>query len=312
MTAQKVLQINPATGGEQQLQLAQVATSGSFNDLSSIPLATTGGMIYSAYGLANIQNTTTPTDALSFTIPGGTLVALGAIRVRMLAQYINNSGASQTLTLALKYGGVTFWGGTTGSLATSASSHSVDLNVVIGNSSGLGSQAIGGSLLIGPSDGTMIAAGTTGAAIPVFGLNSANSAVNQLFELVVTHSAANTLISFNPYYASATVEGAIGPKGSVIQIQPAQTGPYTFVLADANTCTPYNNGGVVSGFTVPAYASVPFPPGTQLYGAQLAANAFTFVAASGVTLYTPNGASSAAVGDMRCVVNLSTDVWTVL
>lgn len=91
-------------------------------------------------------------------------------------------------------------------------------------------------------------------------------------------------------------------------MRPAQTGAYTFVAADAGSCTSFN-------LAAPANATIPqgvFPIGTELYIRQAGAAAPTFVGAAGVTVNVPFGGATTAIGDWRGAVQVATDEWDVI
>lgn len=98
-----------------------------------------------------------------------------------------------------------------------------------------------------------------------------------------------------------------GPAG--IPIQPTQTGSYTFGLADANTCTPFNLSSAGNA-TIPANSTVPFKPGTVLYVRQSGTAAVTIVGASGVTLNQTGIATASTDAWLKCVQS-SANVWDI-
>lgn len=108
---------------------------------------------------------------------------------------------------------------------------------------------------------------------------------------------------------SGNIKGPAG--GNAITIQTAQTAAYTFVLADAGTCTPFNLSAAANA-TIPTDASVAYDVGTELAVRQTGTAAVTFVGASGVTVNSPNGAATTAVGDWRMAVKVGTDEWDIL
>lgn len=56
-----------------------------------------------------VQNTTTPTDLLGYSIPAGRLTADHALRVRMGGSYVNNSGSPRIFTVGVTLGGTTLY-----------------------------------------------------------------------------------------------------------------------------------------------------------------------------------------------------------
>lgn len=67
----------------------------------------------------DVVNTAAETDLYRFTVPGNTLGTDKALRLSILGDYLNNSGASRLLTLAIKFGATTL---ATGSIVTVAAS----------------------------------------------------------------------------------------------------------------------------------------------------------------------------------------------
>lgn len=69
-------------------------------------------VVASSTTLLSLTNTTTPTDILGASIPGGTLVAGDILRVNMSGRYTNDSGSSRTIAHTLALGGTTLWAAT--------------------------------------------------------------------------------------------------------------------------------------------------------------------------------------------------------
>lgn len=81
--------------------------------LTTVPTA------FKVSGVYDLNTSTTESSLISgatssgttgWQIPANTLGASGGIRVRLLGDYLNNSGAGQNLTLKVKFGGTVFWG----------------------------------------------------------------------------------------------------------------------------------------------------------------------------------------------------------
>lgn len=105
-------------------------------------------------------------------------------------------------------------------------------------------------------------------------------------------------------------DGTLSLDGIVMRT--AQTAAYTFVLADANACTPFNLSAAANA-TIPPNSSVAFPVGTLLYVKQAGTAAVTFVAGSGVTLNVGNSsASTGATNDWLGVVQTAANTWDVV
>lgn len=96
-----------------------------------------------------------------------------------------------------------------------------------------------------------------------------------------------------------------------ITFRPTQTAAYTFVLADADTCTPFNLSAAANA-TIPPNSSVAFKIGTTLYVKRSGTGDVTFVAGAGVTLNASASASTAALNEWVAVVKTGTDIWDVV
>lgn len=64
-------------------------------------------LLLSAVGQQTVVNTTTETSVFSGTVPGGTLGTNNLLILRMCGDIFNNTGANQTVTFRVKYGGTT-------------------------------------------------------------------------------------------------------------------------------------------------------------------------------------------------------------
>lgn len=96
-----------------------------------------------------------------------------------------------------------------------------------------------------------------------------------------------------------------------ITIQADQAADYQPVLADANAYIPMNKA-TAQTFTVPAFATVPFPVGTRLVIEQRGAGQVTFAGAVGVTLRSRDAALK-TTGQYSVVqlIHRTQDVWVV-
>lgn len=64
-------------------------------------------LLLSATGDSEVSNSTTETSLFSGTVPGGTLGTNNLLILRQIGDFLNNTGANQTFTLRVKYGGTT-------------------------------------------------------------------------------------------------------------------------------------------------------------------------------------------------------------
>lgn len=102
-----------------------------------------------------------------------------------------------------------------------------------------------------------------------------------------------------------------GSGGGGITAINEQTGTtYALVLADASKTVRCTNSSAIT-LTVPANASVALPVLCAIPVFQGGVGAVTIVAASGVTLESPNGAMTNAPGDFRVLFQRDVDVWVI-
>lgn len=145
-----------------------------------------------------------PTNILSYTVPGGTLGTQGIIRLQMQGLWLNSSGATRTVTVAVSYGGTTLYADTSATLATANDAGwSIQLFLCANNS--VTSQTLTGIIDIGNTGGVTtgiagdLSTDETTSVGNVVGVNSAvNSAINQNFNVSVTFNGAG--ITFTKYF----------------------------------------------------------------------------------------------------------------
>jgi hypothetical protein len=100
------------------------------------------------------------------------------------------------------------------------------------------------------------------------------------------------------------------PMGGLSVINERSGASYTLVLADANACVRLSHTAAIT-LTVPTNAAVALPLLTQVIVLQGGAGMVSVVAASGVTLEAPAGASTAGVGDFRLLLQRAANVWVL-
>src|SRR5262249_5847614 len=97
------------------------------------------GRVVGTYDLANsttessLISGTAATAATGFKIPANTLGLTGAIKLMVLVDYLNNTGANQTCTIRIKFGGTVSYGDAVGSIAASANRYPIPIEVVLAN-----------------------------------------------------------------------------------------------------------------------------------------------------------------------------------
>jgi hypothetical protein len=79
------------------------------NAAGSITLASTGPVLDRQVTLQTVVNTTVETTVYTFAVAGGTLGTNKTLHLSLIGDFLNNSGASCTLTVRVKYGGTTIF-----------------------------------------------------------------------------------------------------------------------------------------------------------------------------------------------------------
>src|SRR5205823_1246132 len=97
---------------------------------SSIGWETLGGGLYSSVsGTYDLVNSTTESSLISgaaatastgIKIPANTFGPVGAMRVSIVGDYLNNSGANRACTIRIKFGGTVFYGDQVSGIAAGA------------------------------------------------------------------------------------------------------------------------------------------------------------------------------------------------
>jgi hypothetical protein len=169
-----------------------------------------GGLVGSVSGTYDLSNTTAESSLISgaaasgttgFKVPANTLGITGAIKVTLLADYLNNTGAGQTCTIKIKFGGTVFYGDAVGGIAASATRYPVPITFVVANLAAANSNFIEGLAPSwgggAPSAGSV--AGIVGAIsdrrLVMSSVQSIDTTTDQYLDVTATHGAANTNLS---------------------------------------------------------------------------------------------------------------------
>lgn len=150
-----------------------------------------------------VVNTVAATNIYSFTVPGGTLKTTGFLRLRLIGEYLNNSGSGANLQINGFYGGGTPFTCAFTGVPTGANPRSFQLEFVIASRAGSAAsqqvdcRAVLGA--IGSSTGLVAAAyqenvGTSNAL-------NVDSTVAQTLAITAWHSAAAATISITVHDA---------------------------------------------------------------------------------------------------------------
>jgi hypothetical protein len=154
----------------------------------------------------DIVDTATETDLLSFSVPANTLGTTHALRVTIRADYLNNSAATKTYTLKIKYGATTMYDDIITAAAVSADRYPITIDFVLFPKNATNSQGLSGEVLMGLAGGATTGVGDLGtdeirALTPLVGANAAeDSTANKDLKVTIQHSAAFTTVSFRRLY----------------------------------------------------------------------------------------------------------------
>src|SRR5260370_905524 len=177
-----------------------------------------GGLLGAVAGSYDLNNSTTESSLISgaaasgtsgFKIPANTLGLTGAIRLTVVADYLNHTGANQSCTIKTKFGGTVFYGALVGGIAASATRYPVPIAFVLANLAATNSNAIQGSA---PSWGG--GAPTTGSVAGIIGavtdgrmvmssVQAIDTTADQYLDVTATHGAANANLSIRRLAAFA-------------------------------------------------------------------------------------------------------------
>jgi hypothetical protein len=177
-----------------------------------------GGILGRVTGSYDLNNSTTESSLVSgaaassssgFKIPANTLGLTGAIRLTVLADYLNNTGGNQTCTIKIKFGGTVFYGDLVSGIAASANRYPVPLRVVLSNLDAADSNFLQG---IAPAwGGGTPTAGSVAGIIGAIGdsrlvmssVEAIDTTVDQYLDVTATHGAANSNLSIRRLAAFA-------------------------------------------------------------------------------------------------------------
>jgi hypothetical protein len=177
-----------------------------------------GGIVGRTTGTYDLANSTTESSLISgaaasatsgFKIPANTLGLKGAVRLTLIADYLNNTGGNQTCTIRIKFGGTAFYGDAVAGIGANANRYPAMLTVVLCNLNATNSNLLQG---VAPSWGggapsTGSVAGLIGAVtqgrIVTSTVQSIDTTVDQYLDVTATHGAANANLSIRRHAAFA-------------------------------------------------------------------------------------------------------------
>jgi len=174
-------------------------SSGTVKTALYADIARVGGVINRNHTDVAVTNTNAETSVYSFTVPGNLLETNRAIRVVLYGTYLNNSGATKTIRLRLKYGATTVCDKTSVTNANSATTADVSAEFVLTNNNATNSQEGMERLLIDRAGSLISPVIDTGTA-------AEDSTADKTFDVTVTHSAASVSTTFTKLAAYAVLE----------------------------------------------------------------------------------------------------------
>ncbi len=158
--------------------------------------------------ILSITNTVAETSLYSVVVPAGSMGANGAIRLTIIGSYVNSTATGRTLTIRIKFGGVTIYDDVSATIAVNALSRTFSLEFLLANRNSAVAQNGIGKVMVGN-----VAAATAGIGdlatdqLLSTGIGhiagSVNTANPQTLEVTAQHSAADIAIQLNRHFACA-------------------------------------------------------------------------------------------------------------
>ena len=155
--------------------------------------------------LLDVVNSVAETSLFSFSVPANALGTNRMLRLTLFGDYLNNSGATRTVTFKAKYGATTLFNDATLALAASASRRPFRFELQLANQGATNAQVLSGLISLGLAGGTTSGLGDL-SALPalmnhIFGASVEDSTAAKTLDVTATHSAANASISIRRQYA---------------------------------------------------------------------------------------------------------------
>jgi hypothetical protein len=143
----------------------------------------------------DVANTTVETAIYNVSIPGGTLGTNKTLRLSLIGDYLNNSGASSNLTVIVRYGTTVLFTTGANAIAASANRRSLMVNCEISAKGLTNSQVSKVVETIGSGDATGSATQGSTYNTSVHNSIAEDSTVTKNLQVTVTHGTANVNIS---------------------------------------------------------------------------------------------------------------------
>lgn len=169
-----------------------------------------GPTIVQRNNLSELVNTAAEANIFSYDLPAGTLDAERALHVKMVGDFLNNTGVAATLNLRVSVGG-NLWADSSGNIPANASRRPWSMELIFANLGQANQNYLNGTLMIGQAGGATTGVGdiaSAGFREVVFGSNgplSINTALPQTLSIFAQLSSAFASLSFRRYKAIATL-----------------------------------------------------------------------------------------------------------
>lgn len=163
--------------------------------------------VYQASGTTiDVVNTVTETAIFSQSLEANLLSSNGSVRLSLLCDYLNNSGANRNLTVRVKLGATTMFGDARTAITVSANRRVILIDLILGNLNATNSQMVQGTFQLtaataGSVAGTGILDGAT-SGIGFMGTAAEDTTSAKTLAVTMEHSAANANLSVRARYAT--------------------------------------------------------------------------------------------------------------
>ena len=161
------------------------------------------------------KNTTTVTVTNSFTettlytvsVPANTLGTNKMLRVTMGGTYLNNSGATKSMVVSIKYGATTLYSDTSAALFSGTALRGWRLEFILAANAATNAQKLigsfgmshGGATTTGTGDSNVMIGDNDGSYGLLYGTSAIDSTVAQTLLVTVTHNASDVNTTITRY-----------------------------------------------------------------------------------------------------------------
>lgn len=147
-------------------------------------------------GSGSLNNSNVEGSLWSFSVPAGLLGANGGLQIHAELDYLNNGGASDTLTMVIKFGTTTLFKHSTSAMAAATTRRRIVLDLYLRNQGAANDQILGGVFNLGasvavPTNGRGSMQTTAAIVAPIGGDSAEDSTAARTFDIRFQHSLAN-------------------------------------------------------------------------------------------------------------------------